>query len=69
MRKGRRLRVAPLPPRVDYSWPLATLVESLAAIALARSILSRLRPGQLVKFTCRGEECLTRILMVNHYRL
>jgi ASC-1-like (ASCH) protein len=28
----------------------------------------RLAAGQLLKFTCRGEECLTRITKVAHYR-
>lgn len=28
----------------------------------------RLTAGQLLKFTCRGEECLTRITRVAHYR-
>jgi ASC-1-like (ASCH) protein len=27
----------------------------------------RLVPGQLLKFTCRGEECLTRITKIGHY--
>jgi ASC-1-like (ASCH) protein len=28
----------------------------------------RLQPGQLLKFTCRGEECLTHITRVARYR-
>jgi ASC-1-like (ASCH) protein len=27
----------------------------------------RLTAGQLLKFTCRGEECLTRVTRIGHY--
>ena len=35
---------------------------------VAYSSNKRLAAGQLLKFTCRGEECLTRITKVARYR-
>jgi ASC-1-like (ASCH) protein len=41
--------------------------EKTVEVRVAYPSNNRLAGGQLLKFTCRGEECLTRITQVAHY--
>ncbi|MED7948033.1 ASCH domain-containing protein [Streptomyces sp. BE303] len=36
-------------------------------VRVAYDSMKRIKVGDLLNFTCRGEECLTRVLRVGHY--
>lgn len=42
--------------------------EKTVEVRVAYDSMKRIRVGDLLNFTCRGEECLTRVTRIGHYR-
>jgi ASC-1-like (ASCH) protein len=42
--------------------------EKTVEVRVAYDSMKRVKVGDLLNFTCEGEECLTRVVRIGHYR-
>ncbi|WTI84441.1 ASCH domain-containing protein [Streptomyces sp. NBC_00726] len=47
---------------------LITSGEKTVEVRVAYESMKRVKAGDLINFTCRGESCLTRVVRVGQYR-